>query len=528
MNRCRTGILLVGPLLLAGCSDGPDIAPRGATGVPFAVFGVKKQKPPEKVRENPAKSSGTAEVVPVPEEVPSLVGGVPTHPRGLRPPATLSFAPAPIEPMALSNGAKVFIAEDHTVPLVSLRVYLRTGVLEEPAEKAGLAALAGSALRAGGAGDREPAALDALLEDSAISVESSVGRDFGTLSLTCRVQDLSKGLEVLRDVLEKPRFDAQRLALVRAQMMEGIRRRQDDPEELASVAFGKLLYGADSPWCREATLATLQGITREDVEAFHRDHILPCLWSVAASGDVDAFDLSRRMESALGSLPRRDGTGPALPAAPAIQAPHVVLIPKDVNQASLFVGHAGLPNLLDGKPHPDRYALQVFNYILGGAGFSSRLTQEIRVKRGLAYGVWSAIPMENGRGAVEMGSQTKTESAKETLGLLRSVMAQALEQGVTPKEVALAKEAMTNAFVFRTATASARVQNAALYDFMGLPPDYLSRYVENLKKVSSDDVLRAARAHCHPDQLSIAVCGVREALEPALAEFGKVEVPEAP
>ena len=499
-------LLLAALLLSAGC-DGMGVpAPKRAPGEPFVRFGPKGQEAP------PAGP------------VQALDGGMPTHPRGLKPPAPLAFNPPPIAPVPLSNGARVFLAQDRSVPMVSVTLYLRTGVLEEPAAKAGLADLTGDAMRAGGAGDWDPDALDELLEGMAASVECEIGADQGSLSLSCRVQDLPKGLEVLRAVLERPRFDERRLQMLKGRTLEGIRRRNEDPQALAASAFHRLLYGADSPWARESTLATVSPLTRDDVAAFHAGHVKPCLWSIAASGDLEEKDLLRQLEAAFGSLPRREGMGPALPTSPAVREPRVVLLPKTVNQATLLVGHAGAPNLADGQPHPDRYAIHVLNFILGGGSFSSRLVKEVRVTRGLAYSAWSAFPMESGRGSVQMGSQTRTEKACESLSCMQEVLGKLLDGGVTEEEMALAQSSLINAFVFKVATPAQRAQNAAVYEYMGFPADYLSHYVERIRAVTAADVARVAKAHCHPDKMSIAVCGDASALEKGLAAFGKVEV----
>jgi predicted Zn-dependent peptidase len=426
----------------------------------------------------------------------------------------------------LTNGTKVFVAEDRTVPLVHITVTLRTGILEEAPEQSGLAALTGSLLRSGGAGDWDADALDELLENMVASVSSDVAEDMGTLALSCRVQDLPTCLGVLKAVLVSPRLDERRLSLAKAQIMEEIRRRKDDPSALAFLAFDETVYGADSPWARSSTLDTVGKLTREDVLAFHRDHILPCLHAIAVSGDVQKAELLPQLEGAFGALARREGQGPLPPPAPGIQQSRTILIPKSLNQATLMIGHAGPPNLLEGQPHPDRYALQVFNFIFGAGGFGSRLTKEVRVRKGLAYSVGAHLGMENGRGTIGMRSQTRTEGALEALNTMREVLEGVLAAGVTEDEVRTAKDSLVNAFVFRVATPANQVQNAALYDYAGLPPDYLSQYVSRIQAVTAEEVMRSARAHYHPERMSVVLCGNRETLEAPLQALGPVEIRE--
>lgn len=499
--------LLALAALLAGCEGN---RPPHAPGTPIlASPGECQETRPEADR----------------EAAPSTPG-FPTHPRDLKAPAPLVFSPRPIPASLLANGTKVFVAEDRTVPLVHITLTLRTGVLEEAPEQAGLAALTGSLMRGGGAGDWDADALDALLEDMAASVDSDVAEDMGTLALSCRVQDLPRCLDVLKAVLISPRFDARRLSMIQAQIMEGIRRRKDDPSDLASMAFDETVYGAGSPWARAPTLDTVGKLTREDVVAFHRDHILPCLCSIAVSGDIQEDELLPRLEGAFGALARREGQGPPPPPAPGIQQARTILIPKSLNQATLMIGHAGPPNLLELQPHPDRYALQVFNFIFGGGGFGSRLTKEVRVRKGLAYSVYAWLAMGNGRGTIAMSSQTRTEGTLEALKTMREVLEGLLAAGVTEDEVRTAKDSLVNAFVFRVATPSNQVLNAARYDYAGLPPDYLSQYVSRIQAVTTGDVMRAARVHYHPERMSVVVCGNRETLEAPLQALCPVEIRE--
>ncbi len=450
----------------------------------------------------------------------------PVHPRDLPTPAPLVFMPEPIAPVLLKNGAKLFVAEDASVPLVSVTLYLRTGVLDEPAAKAGLADMTGDAMLSGGAGDWSAEALEERMESLGASLGGGISQDMGTLSLRCRSRDLDQGLSILAAVLLSPRFEEERVSLLREQKLEGIHRRKDDPSRLASEVFQKLLYGQDSPWARQETEASVQSLTRDDLLAFHRDRVLPRLWSVAVSGDVRRETLTAKLETAFGGL-ARSAEFPAAPPVPGLQPRRTVLVAKPLNQATVLLGHAGLPNLVDGKPNPDRYAMQVLNYVLGAGGFTSRLFQEVRTTRGLAYSVWSGFPMENARGSIQMGCQTRTEKAAEALACMREVLSGLVAGGPSSQELALAKESMVNAFVFKVSTPAARVANAAAYDYAGFPTDYLSRYVERIRAVTPEDVARVARTHCHPARMSVAVCGDRAALEPVLASGGaKVEVQE--
>lgn len=500
-------------LLASGCLEGGHGGPPHVPGTP--------------INASELRGSHVASTCPEAVPDPAAHGGVPVHPRDLPPCEPIRYAPEPPVHAALSNGVKVFVEEEHAVPLVAVMVYLRTGVLEESPGKTGVARLTGQLLREGGVGDLDPDALDTALENRAASLDAGITDDMGVITLNCRTRDLPWALDLLRDLLTRPRFDPSRVAVAKEQLLENLRRRKDRPGQLAEEAFADLVYGTDSPWARQPTLDGVAAITAEDIAAFHKEHVLPCLWSFAVSGDVSRDALIKELESRFGSLSRRQDAGIQPPPPPVPGDPRVVLIPKAINQATLMMGHAAPPNLMNGMPHPDRYALQLFNYILGGGGFGSRLTKEVRVLKGLAYSVHSALAMDAGRGQMEMNCQTRTEAAMDSVKTLREVLARTVEEGPTEAELRAAKDAFVNAFVFKGATAQARVMNAVLYDYMGFPPDYLTHYVEHIQAVTLDDLHRVAKAHYHPGKVHLVVCGDRQALEGPLSEGGvTVEIRE--
>ncbi|MEJ5253434.1 MAG: pitrilysin family protein, partial [Armatimonadota bacterium] len=223
------------------------------------------------------------------------------------------------------------------------------------------------------------------------------------------------------------------------------------------------------------------------------------IW-IAVTGDFDRRAVLEELRRLFGGW---KGGSPALPVIPAPkeQPAATGFIAKQADQAHLRIGHLGVAYGV-----PERAALDVLNYILGGS-FTSRLTHEIRDKRGLAYAVWSSIAPANPRGLFSIGCQTKSESAEEVIQLIREQVRRLTEEPPSEEELQQAKESLVNSFVFRFPTASDAVSAQMLLEIHGLPRDTYDTYIARVQVVTAQDVLAAARKYIHPDRLRVLVVG---------------------
>ena len=229
---------------------------------------------------------------------------IPAHPRDL---VYEDLAFEPPDPAAhrheLSNGVVVYIVPDRALPLVTVSVVVRTGAYLEPAGKAGLAALTGGQMRAGGAGELAPAAFDEEAAFLAAELSSNIGNTSGSAGVNSLTKDLDASLDLLFDMLRRPRFDADRLALAKSQTLQQMERRNDSTQSIEVREWGRLLRGASHFTTIPATRVSIEAITRDDLVAFHREYYHPGNFIFAVAGDVEPADFLSRLEARLADWP---------------------------------------------------------------------------------------------------------------------------------------------------------------------------------------------------------------------------------
>ena len=430
----------------------------------------------------------------------------------------------------LPNGLVVLVMEDHELPLISVSARFRTGTLLEPPDKTGVASLTGSQMRAGGTRALAPDALDRYLEGRAASIETSIGDDAGSAGMSVLKQDFAEVLQVFSDVLRQPRFDPARLEVARRGVEAGIARQNDDPNSIASREFRELMYGADSPFARTVTYATLQSITRDDLVAWHAKYLHPDQTIIAVHGDVTQAEALAAVRKVFGDWPRGPKQAITFPD-PRPQSTTGVFeaVKGDVAQSSIRVGHMGTLK----STHPDYYPVQVLNEVLSGS-FTSRLFSTVRTEKGLAYSVGGAVGSNFTRVApFAMTTSTKTATTAETIETLVSEAKRIIAEPPTSDEIARAKQSILNSFIFNSATSEQVLGQQVTYEYYGLPSDWLERYRTGIEKVTPPEVARVAKQYIKPEQFAILVVGPTEGRDKPLATFGQVttldiSIPEPP
>jgi zinc protease len=436
-------------------------------------------------------------------------------------PRTMNFPPLTFqipktERVQLKNGMIVYLLQDHELPIVSLTAYLNAGSIYDPADKVGLAALTGAALRSGGTLQTPPDKLDQELEFMASSIESSINTDHANVSLATLTKNLDRTLALFGELMMQPAFDPSRVELARLHAIEGIRRQNDDPKGIAGRELSRAIY-PDHPLSRIPTLASVKAITRDDMIDYQKRYFYPANTILAVSGDFDREKLLQKLETLFAGWPNRSASFPSVPLPRDDNSAAVLHVQKEVNQSVIRMGHLGID-----KNNPDLYALKVMDFILGG-GFTSRLTQEIRSNQGLAYNVDSYF--ETGRrfrGPFIAETETKSETTVKATTLLRSIIAGMTLAEVSDKELKLAKDSIINSFIFGFARSDAVVNQRARLEFYGYPAGYLENYRDNIARVTREDVLRVAKKYLHPDAMKLVVVGDEKKFDKPLSTFGKV------
>ena len=428
------------------------------------------------------------------------------------------FKPQQPKRLELSNGLVIFLQEDHELPLIDGTARIRGGSVNEPKDKTGLTDIYGEVWRTGGTKTRTGDQLDDFLEVRAAKVETGGGPDSTTISFSCLKGDLDDVFKAFVDVLQNPEFRAEKIEIAQKGEDDGISRRNDEVSEIAHREAVKLAYGLNNPYARQPEYATIAAITRQDLIDWHGKYVHPNNIILGISGDFDSAAMESRLRAAFDSWPK----GPALPKNevhydPA--KPGYYLIPKeDVNQSNIRMVALGTT-----RDNPDYYAISVFNEAFGG-GFSSRLFNDIRTKRGLAYGVGGGIGANFGHpGVLQVSMGTKSQSTIEAIQAVREDIDNLSKEPITDEEIQRAKDAILNAFIFRLDSPDKILGERMTYEYYGYPPDWLDKYQTEIKKVTAADVNRVASKYLHKDQLAVLVVGNTKDFDKPLSSLGAVK-----
>lgn len=429
--------------------------------------------------------------------------------------AMLALAPAAqaveVERVESPGGIVAWLVRDDTVPVTAIEfTFAEAGAVMDPADKPGVANMLSATLDEG-AGELDSQAFQGKLNDLSIKLSFSAGRtDFsGSFYALNRYRD--EAVELLRLSLSEPRFDEEPVERIRRQILSGLRQRQSDQGALASEALSKTLF-PDHPYGRAAdgTLESVPQITVEDLQTLRRDGLTRDRLNIGVVGDITPDELKPLLDEAFGHLPE-SGRRPEI-ADVAIDGPGgVVVVDHPAPQSTVMIAQQGLP--LDD---PDYYAGMVLNHVLGGGSFESVLMQEIRVKRGLAYSVYSFLqPMEHAA-LLRGGLATKNESVGQALDLVREVFTDFKRNGLSAEQVADAKTYITGSYPLRfTNTSSIADQLVAMqrYDF-GI--DYIDRRNDLVEKVTVEQVNDLAARLLTPEKLTMVVVGQPVGVTPSL------------
>ena len=427
--------------------------------------------------------------------------------------------PEPVR-FQLPNGMKVLLVEDHELPTINVAVTLRAGGRWLPAEKLGVAAIAGTVMRTGGSTTRNGDQLDRELDKIGASVETGIGGDSASANIFCLKEDIDKTLPILADLLQHPAFPQDKIELSKIEQRDAIARRNDDPQSIAFREYNRVIYGPNSPYGRQMEYATLNPITRDDLVAFHKQYCQPESVILGAWGDFSAPAMRAKIEQAFAGWARGGRPWPAAPAldTAAKTRSGIYLINKDdVNQSTVLMGR------LSGRmDDPDYPALTVMNGVLGD-GFASRLFSQVRSEQALAYSVssfWSAefeFP-----GIFAAFGATKSETTVKIIGAIRHEIDRLAQDPVTDDELTRAKDSILKGMAFDFDSTGKIVGRLMAYEYYGYPRDFLQRYQEGIRQVTKADVARVAKLYMKSDQFATLVLGKEKDFEAPLAGLGKV------
>lgn len=447
----------------------------------------------------------------LPVSVGAAESPIPRHPNELR------FADASTElptvenrRVVLQGGSVVYLAEDHTLPLVEISMAQRVGSFLEPADRTGIAYLTATQIRRGGAADLSANQFDDRSDSFGARLDTMSGTTRSGASLSVPTWALDEGLDLFFAMIGQPRFQADRLAVARGNLLESLSRRNEDALEILRREWEWLMYGEDHFSTRPMTPASLEVSRKSDLEAFHQAHWHPEQMILAISGDFDRLRLLAELERRFGELEDLESemSPPSWPPSPpaATAAPGLYHYEMDVAQAKVMLGHR-LPEQL-AWTDPDRYALAVVGELLGGPGAISRIAGRLRTAEGLVYRASADLyPGDLWAGELEIFFETRGGSVERAVRFAIEEVERLQRESVHPLELAVAKESLLARLRLRFDTAEEIAGYFAEDELIGRPHTFWQDSLEGIAAITIADVQRIANKYLQPRSLRVLVVG---------------------
>lgn len=412
-----------------------------------------------------------------------------------------------IQKIVSPGGIEAWLVEEPSIPIVSMNVAWRGGSSLDPADMAGLAYLASSTMDEG-AGEYDSKTFQEILSDLAIQLGFDASKDSFSGSLKTLSENTEEAFRLFGLAVTNPRFDAEPVERIRGQILASLNRKLSDPNSLAGRAWFELAFG-DHPYSlpSEGTLESMAAVTREDLVAFAETRLGKDNMVIGVVGDISAAELGPLLDKTFGALPDKADI-PAVPQTKPLQEAAIKIIPQEIPQSVVVFGGQGLK-----RDDPDYYAAYVLNYILGGGSFQSRLTEEIREKRGLVYSVYTYLYPMKSAGLQMGGFGTSNASVKAALDLVEAELEGIRADGVTEGELAAAKTYLNGSFPLSLSSNDRIADILVAMQFSNLPTDYLDDRPKLIDAVTQEDIKRVAQKMLDPDKLIVVVAGQPENLE---------------
>ncbi len=416
------------------------------------------------------------------------------------------WAAVDIQEVTSPGGIEAWLVEENSIPFVALEIRFLGGASLDPDGKRGVTNLM-TGLIEEGAGDIDARAFAAARDGLAASFDFDVYDDALSVSARFLNENRDEAIALLREALVNPRFDQDAVERVRGQVLSGIRNDVTDPNEIASRAFDAMAYG-NHPYgsSKDGTLESVTALTRDDVVAANKAVLARDRVFVGATGDISAEELGQLLDTLLGDLPE---TGAPLPSRVDLQLTGgITLIPFDTPQSVAMFGHSGI-----ARDDPDFFVAFVANEIFGGSGRQSRLSDEVREKRGLTYGVGSYLVNYENADMLLGQVASANDRMAEAIDVIKDEWAKIATEGVTAKELDEAKTYLTGAYPLRFDGNGPIARIMVGMQTLGLTPDYITSRNERVNAVTLEDIRRVAKLWYRPEDLRFVVVGQPEGLE---------------
>jgi zinc protease len=412
----------------------------------------------------------------------------------------------PVQRTVLPNHLVLLVCEEHSLPFVTFQLLVNSGSRQDPSGQEGLANLTARGLLLGSL-NRSVNTINEEVDFMGASLNASVGKDVATLSLRILKKDLDKGFDLFMEALRRPAFPEEEIRREIEKTLAAIQSEEDEPGEVAEKEFQKTLF-LRNPYGHpvEGTKESVPRLKREAVLQFYQTYYHPNNSILAVVGDITVEEIKKEIIPHLIQWPMAEI--PKVPFTGAFANERkIIKIDRGITQANIVLGHAGI-----SRDNPNFYPFTVMNYILGGGGFTSRLVEEIRIKRGLAYSVVSYFDAGKYPGSFQIVLQTKNSSARESISIALQQMERIRKDPVSEKELEGAKKYLIGSFPLRLDTQGKLASFITAVEYHGLGFDYASRYPSLIRSVTKEDVLRVAQKYLFPEKtILVVVANLKEA-----------------
>lgn len=408
-----------------------------------------------------------------------------------------------IEHWQTASGARVYFVENHDLPIVDLSVNFAAGGARDTAEKSGVAGITRYMMTLGAAGLNDEALTNRFADVGAVlSGDFDADRASLKLRTLSSTTEQTQALDTFKKILQQPDFSQAVLTREKARIIAGIQESETQPESISSKAFMSALYG-QHPYGLDSggTVASVTAISTQDLQQFYQQHYGANGAVIAMIGDLTREQASKIADDIATRLPKTT-TPTSLPAVSLPSVENTQKIAHPASQSHILIGYPGIKRI-----DPDYFTLYVGNYILGGGGFVSRLTEEVREKRGLVYSVYSYfMPMQE-NGPFQIGLQTKKEQSNEALKLVNETLEKFMQNGVTEKELQAAKDNIIGGFPMRIDSNGKILDYISMIGFYQLPLTYLDDYNKKIAAVTTAQIKEAFNRRIDRKKLVTVIVG---------------------
>jgi zinc protease len=420
----------------------------------------------------------------------------------LAPVALVNAAPV-IQHWQTANGARVYFVPAPELPMVDVSVIFDAGGARDEDGKGGISQLT-SGLLGDGAGNLNADQIAEHFEGLGAQFAAHADGEMATVSLRSlsKPETLNPALDVMALILRQPTFPQDSFERERKRMLISLRQQKESPEQIAALAFDKAIYGGHPYGAPPlGTEATVNALTREDAVKYHGRYYVANNAIVAIVGALDRAQAQVLAETLVANLPQGEVPSP-LPHVRDLEAANTLTIEYPSAQTHILIGQPGIK-----RTDPDYFALYVGNHTLGGSGLVSRLSEEIREKRGLSYSVYSYFAPMRERGPFTLGLQTRNENAAEATQVVRDVLADFVAKGPTAKELRASKQNITGGFPLRIDTNKKIIGYIGMIGFYNMPLNYLDTFIGRIEAITLPQIQEAFKRRIQPDKMVTVMVG---------------------